>query len=50
MDTVLLVAFADLEGGVEAGLALAEVVAAGGVLLERGGPVGLRGEVLVAGD
>lgn len=47
---VLVVAFADLEGGVEAGLTLAGVVAAGWVLLGREGPVDLGAGVLAADD
>lgn len=50
MGTVLVVAFADLEDGVGAGLALAGVVAAGGVLVGREDPVDLGGGVLAAGD
>lgn len=50
MGTALVVAFADLGDGVGAGLALAGVVAAGGVLLGRDGPVDLVGGVLAAGD
>lgn len=47
---VLEVAFADLGNGVGAGLALAGVVAAGGVLLGREDPVDLGGAVLAAAE
>lgn len=48
--TTLVVAFADLDGGVGAGLALAGVAAADEVLVGREDPVDLAGGFLAAGD